>query len=182
MLVTCLAANVVVYSVGRGANDNDSRREGWDCDSARVGLRQKGSRGKVFFLSVVLFLHGLSTKSKQAAFSSTVILQWLIIKHHVTPGMCHYIILQFWMSLTNIKSDYIYCIVIKIPLKKFKICGRIFSINELHVSLYTVSQKNVPLYDCLYLCQILNRFSKFFYWCILWTVSNKAITEYPITR
>jgi len=28
----------------------------------------------------------------------------------------------------------------------------------------------------------INRFSKFFYWCILWTISNNVIIEYPAKR
>jgi len=42
--------------------------------------------------------------------------------------------------------------------------------------------RNVSLCDCLYLCQILTDFQNFFHWCILLTISNIVIIEYPTTR
>ena len=48
-------------------------------------------------------------------------------------------------------------------------------------SIYTVSKKRPTLWLSIS-SPNTNRFSEFFYQCILWTISNKVIIEYPVKR
>jgi len=58
---------------------------------------------------------------------------------------------------------------------------KVFSLYTVTSWLYTVSQKNCPTLWLFISSSNIDRFSKFFYWHILWTSSSSAIIKHTTT-